>query len=401
VKILIVFGTRPEIIKLAPVIHALKGSFDVKTLHTGQHVELAEDMIEFFRLKPDYNAECVLLAPDMEGIYECVDESITLSIHHENPDLVILQGDTYTAYAAAFAAFMLKKPVLHIEAGLRTNTKFKPFPEEGYRTLISRLTDFHFAPTRRACENLLHEGVRGDRIFIVGNTIVDAIQMVLSNLNEENALRELNDNHFDYNTLSLGKEMVLITAHRRESIGEPLREICRAVKFLSEQFENVLFIWSLHRNQGVREIVLDELRQKKENIVLVEALSYPTMIFLMRATTAILTDSGGIQEEAPALQKPVFILRDVTERPEILKSGLGVLAGTEKNKIIDTFSSFMTHRGPCQTHAIENPFGDGKTSERLLRFLMIDEVRQLIYDYPASADRVLSFNQGRKGDGFF
>ncbi len=390
-KVLIIFGTRPEIIKLAPVYHKLKDHCLVSMLHTGQHVELAEDVLDFFSLRPTIHGNCMSDSYSYQERLHCLMDVISHSIESENPDIVIVQGDTLTTYTGAFIAFILKKPVLHLEAGLRTCSKYSPYPEEIYRNLVSRIADFHFAPTLRSCDNLIREGIREDRILLAGNTIVDTVHMVPSLLDRGKVFQELAPYQIDMNKIA-DKNFVLITSHRRENIGAPLRQICTAVETLSQRYNNLLFIWILHKNPEVREIVIEMLSKKKENIALIEALTYPAMIYLLKDALMTMTDSGGIQEEAAALNKPIMILREVTERQEIVECGLGKLIGVDEEKIIQSFCSFMDGEKETERHLVAcNPFGDGLTCDRLLDFLMLDEIRSFLGEYPQSADRTLKF----------
>ncbi|GAB4406522.1 MAG: UDP-N-acetylglucosamine 2-epimerase (non-hydrolyzing) [Thermodesulfovibrionales bacterium] len=384
-KIFIVFGTRPEAIKLAPVIYSLRGRFDVRIISTGQHLDMTHQVIDFFRLRPDYSFGCMTERPDLEKLHECIQKEMMIAIDNENPDLIIVQGDTLTTYAAAFVGFMLKKPVFHVEAGLRSFDKYSPFPEEMLRALVSRLADFHFAPTLKAYDNLLSEGIRKDRIMITGNTVVDAILLAQHLINEDAILKELSGYDPNIEKLLNTRRLALITVHRRENIGKPLRDICRAIRLLSERYRDVLFLWPLHKNPEVREIVLEELMNRQENIVFTEALSYQTMIYLMERSYVLMTDSGGIQEEAPAFGRPVMILRDTTERPEVVDAGIGFIVGSDEARIIGVFSQFYEDENICRgISKMSNPFGDGKASERILRFLMLDNVRAFIKEYPSS-----------------
>jgi len=393
-KVLIAFGTRPEIIKLAPVIHKLKNKVNVKVVHSWQHNELAVDIINFFKLKLDYDAKDMLRITEGRGIEETISGDMKNIIKKESPDLIIVQGDTRTTYTAAFTSFLLKKPILHLEAGLRTYNKFSPFPEEIFRSLISKLADFHFAPTRQAADNLIKERIPKDRIFTVGNTIVDAIHMGISLVKPEIALKELSKYKKDIKTLLKGKKLIIITSHRRENIGEPMKHICKSVKTLANKYKNALFLWSLHKNPYVRKTILNEMKKEKKNIVFVEALSYPTMLFLLKKSYVILTDSGGIQEEAPSLNKPVLVLREATERPEVIKTGIGFLVGTDEKKITKTFSSLYEDENFYKSISIrKNPFGDGKTSDRVLKFLQLKGVKEFLEKYPESSDK--TFNIGR------
>lgn len=398
-KVFIVFGTRPEAIKLAPVIYSLRERFDVRIISTGQHLDMVHQVTDFFRLIPDYSFGCMTEKPDLEKLHECIQKEMRIAIDSEDPDLIIVQGDTLTTYAAAFVGFMLKKPVFHVEAGLRSFNKYSPFPEETLRVLVSRLVDFHFVPTLRAYKNLLSEGIRKDRIIITGNTVVDAILLAQRLVNENAILKELSGYDQKIEKLLNTMRLVLITVHRRENIGAPLREICRAIRFLSERYKDVLFLWPLHKNPEVREIVLEELMNRQENIVFTEALSYQTMIYLMKRSHILMTDSGGIQEEASTFGKPVLILRDTTERPEVVDAGIGFIVGKDKERITEVFSQFYEDEDIYRAISkISNPFGDGKASEKILQFLMLDNIKDFIKWYPSSYMEVLNipntFNLG-------
>ncbi|MEE8329846.1 MAG: UDP-N-acetylglucosamine 2-epimerase (non-hydrolyzing) [Thermodesulfovibrionia bacterium] len=391
-KIFIVFGTRPEAIKLVPLIYALKDSFTLKVVSSGQHSELLKQVIDFFRIKTDYSFGCMTEKPDLERLYECIHREMRKAIDKENPDLIIVQGDTFTSYSAAFVGFMLKKPVFHLEAGLRTFKRFSPFPEEMLRLLVSRLADFHFSPTRKALENLVSEGIRKDRILITGNTIVDALLLSQKLTDENMVLQELACQDNNIIELLKSKKLVLFTSHRRENIGEPLKKICRTLKKLAKSHEDIFFLWPLHKNPMVREIVFEEMKDKPDNIVLTDTLSYQTIVYLMKNSHIIMTDSGGIQEEVPTFGKPVLILRDITERPEIVDSGLGFIVGSDEDRIIEVFSRINSDIKKYDAFSkIRNPFGDGKASERILQLLQLDSVRSFIDNYPSSSEDVLDF----------
>ncbi len=391
-KIFIVFGTRPEAIKLVPLIYALKDSFTLKVVSSGQHSELLNQVIDFFRIKTDYSFGCMTEKPDLEHLYECIHREMRQAIDKENPDLIIIQGDTFTSYSAAFVGFMLKKPVFHLEAGLRTFKRFSPFPEEMLRLLTSRLADFHFPPTRKAWENLVSEGVREDRILITGNTIVDALLLSQKLTDKNIVLQELAGQDNNMMELLKSKKLVLFTSHRRENIGTPLKKICRTLKKLAKSHEDSFFLWPLHKNPMVREIVFEEMKDKPDNIVLTDTLSYQTIVYLMKNSHIIMTDSGGIQEEVPTFGKPVLILRDITERPEVVDSGMGFIVGSDEDRIIEVFSRVNSDIKKYDSFSkIRNPFGDGKASERILQLLQLDSVRSFIDNYPSSSEDVLDF----------
>jgi UDP-N-acetylglucosamine 2-epimerase len=285
---------------------------------------------------------------------------------------------------------MLKKPVLHVEAGLRTSKKFFPFPEEMLRSLVSRIADFHFAPTVRAANNLLSEGIREDRIFITGNTVVDAFYLALTLLDEEQIMTELSQNNPKIPKMLNGKKLVLVTSHRRENIGDPLVNICRVVKSLGVEYKDSLFLWPLHMNPDVRSIIQKEMGSRPENILLTEAFTYPTMVYLMQKASIIMSDSGGIQEEASTIGKPVIILRENTERPEVLESGYGFLTEDDIDKITDVFDKLHANNNDYKDLARKpNPFGDGKAAERILNFLQLEDIQRFIENYPESAEEIL------------
>lgn len=390
-KILVIFGTRPEAIKLAPLIHRLKTSFDVKVLSSGQHIELTGQVIDFFKIKPDYNFACMKDKPDLESLYECTLSTMKTVIHQENPDAIIVQGDTITTFSGAFLGFMLKKPILHVEAGLRTFKSFSPFPEEMLRMLASRIATFHFAPTSQALENLVAEGIKRDRILVTGNTVVDALLFASERVDKKKVLSELSEYHPYIGDRLNSRKLILITSHRRENIGAPLKKICRAIKQLADKYRNAFFLWSLHKNPEVRQIVLSELTEKPENLMLTESFSYQTMVYLLRKAYIIMTDSGGVQEEASTFHKPLIILRETTERPEVVENGIGFLVGSDEKKIIKKFSSIYEDNKLYDNIAhTTNPFGDGKASERIHRFFMLDEIKRFIENFPSSSEETLN-----------
>ena len=379
-KALVVFGTRPEIIKLAPIIFKLQEKMEVRVFHTRQHDELADDVIKFFKISPDFNERTMLHMTE-----ERRSGRIGQIIRAVNPDIIIVQGDTFTTYAAAFTAFLLQKPILHLEAGLRTYRKFSPFPEEMFRRLVSNLADFHFVPTETSRNNLLSEGIPEDRIIVSGNTIVDAANMALARVNAIQALQEVHKyNHDpDLDEMLDNRKLAIVTAHRRESIGQPLKDICAAMKRLAEKYNDMLFLWVLHKNPNVREIVFNEMRDRPNNLKFAEAFTYPTMLYFLNRAHFILTDSGGIQEEVVSLHKPVIIMREDTERPEVIDYGLGFLVGTDVDHIISAFSRLHDDEDFYdKLTKLENPFGDGRTSERVLEFLTSYEVKKFLNEYP-------------------
>jgi len=380
-KVLIVWGTRPEIIKLAPVYFKLKEKLDVKILHTKQHDSLADDVLNFFNIKCDHDEKCILHMDEERRL-----GSIQTIMKAENPDIVIVQGDTFTTYAGAYTAFMLKKPVIHLEAGLRTYKRYSPYPEEIFRKLVTQIAEFHFPPTEQNKQNLIKEGIHEDRIFVAGNTVVDAAKMASKMIDKEVVKKEIVSYEAGLFDKINEKDFFVITAHRRENIGEPLKRICRSVKKLAIKYPNKIFIWLKHKNPNVREIILNEMSDITDNIKMLEALSYPTMLYLLNKSQFIMTDSGGLQEEVVSFQKPVIILREDTERDEVVKEGLGFLVGSDEDKIITTFEKLLSKEFLSDISDRTNPYGDGKTSDRILDFLQIDEVKEYLKNYPKSCE---------------
>ena len=387
-KIAIVFGTRPELIKLAPVIFALQKDFDLATIFSGQHTSLVENALSFFGIKPDYNFDCMNRKADLGALTAKIHKEMSGVFRKERPGAIVVQGDTMTAYTAAFQGFLNKIPVAHVEAGLRTNNKFSPYPEEMLRNLVSRIADFHFAPTESAKKNLLREKTRGDRILVTGNTVVDSLLMAERLLDEREVTAELAAYSPGIKGLLEKKKIVLVTSHRRENIAGGLREICSAINTLAMKHGDALFIWPLHKNPDVRKGILESINRRAGNILLTEALSYPATVYLMRKSFMIMTDSGGIQEEAPTFKHPVLVLREFTERPEVVESGIGFLTGADEKKIISAFSRLWEDKKFYRSvTGIKNPFGDGKASRRILNFFRSREVMDFMADYPGSSGR--------------
>ena len=385
-KALIVFGTRPEIIKLAPLYFTLKKDIDVRTLHTRQHDELADDVLEFFKLKPEFSERCMLIMNE-----ERRSGSIGTIIRAINPDVVIVQGDTFTTYAGAYTAFLLKKPVIHMEAGLRTYKKFSPYPEETFRRLTTQLSDFHFAPTQINYDNLIAEGVKEDRIFVAGNTIVDSMNMTSKLIKKDDVNKELMKSDSELPDMIKGKQFIVITSHRRENIGKRLERICRASIELATKYPEKIFIWTMHKNPAVREIVIHHMANRPNNLRLIESISYPTMLYLIKHSQMMLTDSGGIQEEVVSYNKPIIILREDPERPEVVTEGLGFLVGSDTKKIISTFEKL--DRNYESFKELKNPYGDGRTSERVLKLLLNKEVIKFLKHYPENSEKVFNIKE--------
>ncbi|MDH5201995.1 MAG: UDP-N-acetylglucosamine 2-epimerase (non-hydrolyzing) [Nitrospirota bacterium] len=357
-RFLFIFGTRPEAIKLAPLIVKLKDVGNIQVCVTGQHREMLDQVLQFFSIVPDYDLKVMMENQSLLAVTSRSLKLLEKVIKESKPDLIIVQGDTTTTLVGVLAGFYNKIKVAHIEAGLRSFHKFSPFPEETNRVLVSHVADYHFAPTDKAKENLLREGISEGNIFVVGNTVIDALFMGLDIVNR-------NEKRFyDYFTfLNFSKRIILVTGHRRESFGKPFENICYALKEIAQ--ENVEIIYPVHLNPNVRGHVYPMLSGIK-NIHLVEPLDYPYLIWLMSKSYLILTDSGGIQEEAPSLGKPVLVLRDITERTEGIDEGTALLVGTDKERIVTSVKMLLSNKGKYNKMAKRrNPYGDGRSSLRI------------------------------------
>jgi UDP-N-acetylglucosamine 2-epimerase len=385
-------GTRPEAIKLVPLIFKLREVHDVRIVSSGQHDELLNQVLDFFNVHTDYDLNCMGNVPNLEKLSINIIDTMGKVIEKEDPDLVIVQGDTMTVYQTAFVAFLRKKPVIHLEAGLRTYNKFSPYPEEMLRTLVGKLADFHLCPTGKSRDNLLAEGVRQDRILVTGNTVIDALLLAEQRINETNVFRELSAYNYPIDRLKQGARTVLLTVHRRENIGQPMMNICRAVKYLAERFPEIIFTWVLHKNPDVRRLILKETEGRTDNFAMIEPVSYESLVYFMKNSIMMMTDSGGIQEESPTFGKPVIVLRESTERPEIIDSGIGFEAGegVSQQRIIDIFMKLYQDKELYRSIAEkENPFGDGKASDRIFKLFAQPDVQAFFKEYPQSASRTL------------
>ncbi len=367
-KISFIFGTRPEAIKLAPVILALKrmDSFTVEVCVTAQHRQMLDQVMEIFSIVPDVDLNLMkpnqTLASLTANTVRSLDEYLQLS----NPDMVIVQGDTTTVFAAALSAFYRKIPVGQVEAGLRTGNKYSPFPEEINRVITSRLTDIHFAPTDLSRQNLVAEGIDGNTVHITGNTVIDSLLMVTKKINNNVISIDGLPDH----VMNGGKNpIVLITGHRRENFGEGFLNICRSICILADRFKETHFIYPVHLNPNVQSPVYSILSGRK-NIHLIKPLSYVPFVALMQHSTIILTDSGGVQEEARSLGKPVLVMRENTERPESVQAGTVKMVGTNEDLIVGETSRLLEDPVEYQRMAkAVNPYGDGKASERIVKAL--------------------------------
>lgn len=394
-KIMISLGTRPEAIKLVPLIFKLRERFDVRVVSSGQHDELLSQVLDFFGVTTDYDLNCMGNVPNLEKLSINIIDTMGGVIEKEDPDLIIVQGDTMTVYQTAFVAFLRKKPLIHLEAGLRTYQKFSPFPEEMLRTLVGNLADFHLCPTAKSKNNLLAEHVRQDRILVTGNTVIDALLLAEQRINPENVYRELEPYNYPVERLKRGDRTVLLTVHRRENIGQPMRNICRAVKYLSEKYPHLLFTWVLHKNPEVRKLILSETEGRPENFAMIEPVTYESLVYFMKNSFLMMTDSGGIQEESPTFGKPVIVLRESTERPEIIDHGIGFEAGAgvTSERIIETFDMLYENKELYSSIGKKgNPFGDGKASQRIFQLFSQPDFQAMIKNYPESASKTLDLS---------
>ena len=355
-KLMFVFGTRPEVSKLAPVIFEAQKEPALETIivSTGQHREMLDQMLKIFGITPDIDLDVMEERQSLSSVTVRIIERLDPVILRYRPDMVIVQGDTSTAFLASLVSFYNKIPVAHVEAGLRSFDIYNPFPEEANRRFISVIASLNLAPTKKAKENLLKEGIKEESIIVTGNTIVDAVHWISKDLPET----------------TTDKKLILVTAHRRENWGEPMKELALAIKELVYEFPDVVFIIPLHKNPIVREIFNDIL-SSVERVKLLEPLDYPSLIGVMKNSYLILTDSGGIQEEAPTFGKPVLVLRETTERPEGVERGVARLIGMHRESIVNSVKELLVDRSAyIAMSKAGNPYGDGKAGERVVRAIM-------------------------------
>lgn len=377
---MLVFGTRPEAIKMCPLIKELqrrKEDFHVIVCVTGQHREMLDQVLEVFDVQADYDLNIMHQGQDLTDITARVLTGMREIFAQCKPDIVLVHGDTTTSTAAALAAFYQQIPVGHVEAGLRTHNIYSPWPEEMNRQLTGRIATYHFSPTPLSEKNLLGEGVHG-RVYVTGNTVIDALHWVVNKFQNDERIanrqrKVLAQAGYDISRLDDGRRMVLITGHRRENFGEGFLNIVNAIHFLKNKYPEVDFVYPMHLNPNVREPihrVFGEDLSNLGNMFFIEPLQYLEFIYLMEKSTIVLTDSGGIQEEAPGLGKPVLVMRDTTERPEALENGTVHLVGTDYDKIVDEVSTLLddVEAYDVMSHAI-NPYGDGKASIRIADIL--------------------------------
>jgi len=371
-KVLFVFGTRPEAIKLVPVIHRLKtkNHFQVKVCVSAQHREMLDQVLNLFNIDPDYDLDIMKDNQSLFDITVAELSKLEKILKREKPDTVLVQGDTTTTLTTGLAAYYLKIKIGHVEAGLRTNNKFNPFPEEINRRLVDCLADFYFAPTEEARENLLKEGISEEKIFVTGNTVIDALLMTIEKQKEKKVKEKIEQKFQEnYGIVFDDRKLILVTGHRRESFGKIFEDICHGLKKIAQSNHDVKLVYPVHLNPNVQEPVKKILANIK-NFHLIEPLDYYSFVYLMNRAYLILTDSGGIQEEAPSLGKPVLVMRNVTERPEGIKAGTAKLVGTNSEKIFSETLKLLENKRSYQTMArAVNPYGDGKASDRIIAIL--------------------------------
>ena len=376
---MLVFGTRPEAIKMAPLVKAFeKHPQDFTTLVcvTGQHREMLDQVLHLFDIVPDYDLNIMKQGQDLYDVTARVLVGMRDVLKQAKPDVVLVHGDTTTSTAAALAAFYQQIPVGHVEAGLRTHDIYSPWPEEMNRQITGRIATYHFAPTPLAQENLLKENIPPQHITVTGNTVIDALYTVVEKIQQDQSLsgeltERLQAAGYDPLRTGQGRRLVLITGHRRENFGEGFHNICRAIKTLSEKYPEVDFVYPMHLNPNVRRPIAEVFGQQHgANLFFIEPLEYLEFVFLMEKSTLVLTDSGGIQEEAPGLGKPVLVMRDTTERPEALAAGTVRLVGTDYDRITGEVSRLLDDKTYYESMSrAVNPYGDGHACERILNHL--------------------------------
>lgn len=378
-RILLVFGTRPEAIKMAPLVKKFQeypDFFDTKVCVTGQHREMLDQVLKIFDITPDYDLNIMKQGQDLYDITARVLTGMRDVLKDVKPDIVLVHGDTTTSTAAALAAFYQQIPVGHVEAGLRTHNIYSPWPEEMNRQITGRIAEYNFAPTPLSQSNLVAEKAHG-RIFVTGNTVIDALYIIVDKLRSDNTLATqqktiLANAGYDIDRLKDGRKLVLITGHRRENFGDGFIRMVTAMKDLSEKYPDVDFVYPMHLNPNVRKPIHEVFGENltRPNFFFIEPLQYLEFVYLMEKSTIVLTDSGGIQEEAPGLGKPVLVMRDTTERPEALKAGTVKLVGTNYDKIVNETSKLIDDINYYETMSkAVNPYGDGKACERIINAL--------------------------------
>ncbi|MEC9303168.1 MAG: UDP-N-acetylglucosamine 2-epimerase (non-hydrolyzing) [Bacteroidota bacterium] len=366
-KVLLIFGTRPEAIKMAPLVKEFQkypNEFDVKICVTAQHREMLDQVLDFFEICPDFDLNLMKPKQNLYALSASIIESLKPILEEFKPEYVFVHGDTTTTMAGSIASFYSQSKVCHVEAGLRTNNKLSPFPEEINRQITSRISDYHFAPTETSKKNLLKENISEDSILVTGNTVIDALIKSVAKVNENPSelIKGLSK--------QIGnKEVVLVTGHRRENHGGGFIRICKALKRISEDDINRLIIYPVHLNPRVQDPV-NKILSRLSNVILINPLAYQDFIWLMNRSKIILTDSGGVQEEAPSLGKPVLVMRDTTERPEAVKAGTVILVGTNEDLIVSKALDLLKNEDSLiKMSKLHNPYGDGLASKRIVEFI--------------------------------
>lgn len=380
-KIMLVFGTRPEAIKMAPLVKEFQKNqdkFQTIVCVTGQHREMLDQVLQLFEITPDYDLNIMKQGQDLYDVTARVLVGMRDVLNEVQPDVVLVHGDTTTSTAAALAAFYQQIPVGHVEAGLRTHNIYSPWPEEMNRLITGRIATYHFAPTALSRENLLKENVADNAILVTGNSVIDALYWVVDKIKSDDNLSSelesvLSNSGYDVNRLSDGRKLVLITGHRRENFGDGFINMCTAIKYLTQKYPDVDFVYPMHLNPNVRKPIKEVFGENLSNLgnmFFIEPLEYLSFVYLMEKSTIVLTDSGGIQEEAPGLGKPVLVMRDTTERPEALTAGTVMLVGTDYNKIVGEVSALLDDAEYYNkmSQAV-NPYGDGLACERIINEL--------------------------------
>jgi len=379
--ILLVFGTRPEAIKMAPLVMEFEKypkNFRTVVCVTGQHREMLDQVLTIFNIHPDYDLNIMKQGQDLYDITTKVLLGMRDVLKNAKPDVVLVHGDTTTSTATALAAFYQQIPVSHVEAGLRTHNIYSPFPEEMNRLITSRIATYNFAPTPLSRQNLLDENVKDEQIIVTGNTVIDALHIVVDKIKNDKVLdtklkKELKTAGYDVNRLNDGKKLILITGHRRENFGDGFISMCKAFKTLTKKYPEVDFVYPMHLNPNVRRPIHEVFGENLSclgNIFFIEPLEYLSFIYLMEKSFLVLTDSGGIQEEAPSLGKPVLVMRDTTERPEALEAGTVKLVGTDYNKIVYEVSMLLDEPSAYDAMSMAiNPYGDGNACDRIINTL--------------------------------
>ena len=365
-KILAVFGTRPEAIKMCPLVKVLSKNkkVDLRVCVTGQHRQMLDQVLNIFEVKPDYDLDVMKPNQTLSKITVEILTKIENVLLEFKPDIILVHGDTTTSFAASLAAYYMKIKIGHIEAGLRTGDIYSPWPEEGNRKLTGALANFHFSPTKEARQNLINEGIKSSKIFVTGNTVIDSLLFTKEKIEGDSKLIHEIKKNFPF--LREEARLILITGHRRENFGGGFKSICNAILKLAKKNQDIDFIYPVHLNPNVNDLVRARLSDIS-NVHLTNPLDYLPFVYLMDRSELILTDSGGIQEEAPSLSKPVLVMREVTERPEAVKAGTVKLVGTSEKKIITEVGKIISNKSVRKK--IKNPYGDGKSSEKISKIL--------------------------------